>query len=296
MVLSLFDGISCGRIAFDRAGITIDSYYASEIEKDSIKVSKENYPDIIQLGDIRKLDFKILPHIDMIIGGSPCSYWSNARTSQQSTRERYPNGTGYELFGFFVEAVKELKPKYFLYENNYSMSEEVRNQISSDLHCKPIMIDSALVCAQSRKRLYWCNFDVSVPIDRNICISDVIPDSITGAAKRNQLTKNGYEYRIDIRKDLKSNCLVTFATKRNCCVQTKEGSIRPLTADEYEILQTLPKGYTKCLSESSRKTVIALGWTIDVITHILNHIPESDNYIKPITKRRLLVYECFKFV
>lgn len=287
VVLSLFDGISCGRVAFDRAGITVDSYYASEIEKDSIKVSKENYPDIIQLGDIRKLDFKILPHIDMIIGGSPCSYWSNARTGLQETRERYPNGTGYELFGYFVEAVRILKPKYFLYENNYSMSKEVRNQISNDLHCKPIMIDSALVCAQSRKRLYWCNFDISVPKDKHIYISDIISDAVTGAAKRNQLTKNGYEYRVDIRKDFKSNCLVTYATKRNCCIKTKSGLIRPLTADEYEILQTLPKGYTKCLSESGRKTVIALGWTIDVIAHILSHIPESDNYVKPITQRRL---------
>ena len=167
------------------------------------------------------------------------------------------------------------------------MSRDVCNQITNDLHVKPIMIDSSLVCAQSRKRLYWCNFDVVQPQDRHVYISDVIQDAITGAAKRNQLTKNGYECRVDVRKDHKSNCLVTFVTKRNCCVQTNDGLIRPLTADEYEILQTLPVGYTKCLSESGRKTVIALGWTVDVITHILDHIPESENYVKPIIKKRL---------
>lgn len=286
-VLSLFDGIACGRVALERSGIKVDKYYASEIEKNSIKVALNNYPDIVELGDARLIDFNRLPDIDLLIGGSPCSYWSNARTSFQDTRERYPSGIGYELFCIFVNAVNSIKPKYFLYENNYSMSKEVRNQITNDLRCKPIMIDSSLVSAQSRKRLYWCNFDVIQPQDKNIFISDIIQNAVTGAAKRNHLTRNGYEYKVDIRKDHKSNCLVTFATKRNCCIQLNDGSIRPLTADEYEILQTLPSGYTKCLSESGRKTVIALGWTVDVIKHILNHIPESDNYIKPITQRRL---------
>ena len=286
-VLSLFDGIACGRVALERSGIKVDRYYASEIERESIRVTKENYPDIIQLGDARYIDFDKLPHIDLLIGGSPCSYWSNARTSFKETRERYPSGNGYDLFCVFVDAVKKITPKYFLYENNYSMSKEVRNQITSDLHCKPIMIDSSLLSAQSRKRLYWCNFDVIQPQDKNIHLSDIIPNAVTGAAKRNQLTRNGYEYRLDIRKDHKSNCLVTFATKRNCCIQLNDGSIRPLTADEYEILQTLPAGYTKCLSESGRKTVIALGWTVDVIKHILDHIPESENYVKPIIKKRL---------
>ena len=286
-VLSLFDGIACGRVALERSGIKVDRYYASEIENNSIKVALNNYPDIVELGDAQLIDFNKLPDIDLLIGGSPCSYWSNARTSFQDTRERYPSGIGYELFCIFVNAVNSIKPKYFLYENNYSMSKDVCNQITNDLHVKPVMIDSSLVCAQSRKRLYWCNFDVVQPQDKNIHLSDIIPNAVTGAAKRNQLTRNGYEYRLNIRKDHKSNCLVTFATKRNCCIQLNDGSIRPLTADEYEILQTLPAGYTKCLSESGRKTVIALGRTVDVIKHILDHIPESENYVKPIIKKRL---------
>lgn len=96
-VLSLFDGIACGRVALERAGIPVDIYIASEVDKDSIKVSKNNYPDIIQIGDVRDIDFSKFENVDAIIGGSPCSYFSNARTAFQDTRERYPNGTGYEL-------------------------------------------------------------------------------------------------------------------------------------------------------------------------------------------------------
>lgn len=280
-VLSLFDGISCGRIALERAGITVEKYYASEINKNSIKVTMKNYPDTIQLGDVMSLNFNTLSDIDIIIGGSPCSYFSNARTTQTDKRERVPGGMGYELFTYFVNAVKTIKPKYFLYENNYSMSNEVMNKISIDLSASPIMIDSSLVSAQSRKRYYWTNIhNVSLPINKNIQIGDVIKCAVTGAALRNQLTKNGYKQTLNVRKDNKSNCLVTFATKRNCLVKMIDESVRPLTADEFEILQTLPKGYTDCLSESARKTVCALGWTVDVIAHIFRHIDESKIPIK----------------
>lgn len=287
-ILSLFDGIGCGRVALERAGIPIDIYIASEIDKDSIRVAKKNYPDIIQIGDVREVDFSKFENIDAIIGGSPCSYFSNARTSFQETRERYPNGTGYELFTYFAKAVKQIKPRYFLYENNYSMSKEVRNQITLDLGVKPVMIDSALVTAQSRKRYYWTNIDdVLPPKDRNILIGDVIEGAVTGAAFRNQLTKKGYVSGWDIRKDHKSNCLLTFATKRNCAIQMQDGSIRPLTADEYELLQTLPQGYTDCLSESGRKTVCALGWTVDVLAYIFQHMEESEHHIRSNYRRKL---------
>ena len=288
-VLSLFDGISCARVAFDRAQITIDKYYASEISEQAIRVSSMNYPDIVHIGDVKDIDFNTYSGIDIVVGGSPCSWWSNARTANhcKDTRERTIDGNGYELFQYYVQAVRQTKCRYFIYENNYSMSKEVMNQISTDLGVQPIMIDSALVSAQSRKRYYWTNIQVDIPADRHIMLSDIIEDAVTGAAIRNQKTKDGYDHRTDIRKDGKSNCLVTFATKRNNCIQLKDNSIRPLTADEFELLQTLPIGYTKCLSESGRKSVCALGWTVDVIAYIMKHMPESALYEPLIVNKKL---------
>lgn len=166
-VLSLFDGISCGRVALERAGIPIETYYASEIDKYAIQISKKNYPDIIQLGDINNWEFWKLPKIDLIIGGSPCTNLSNAgdRTGLK--------GSASSLFYKFVDIIKQYQPKYFLLEN-VKMKKEWRDIISNEIGVEPILINSALVSAQNRERLYWANFPITQPNDKNILLKDII--------------------------------------------------------------------------------------------------------------------------
>lgn len=275
-VLSLFDGISCGRLALERAGIPVDKYIAYEIDSQAIKVSKKNYPNIEHKGDVFDGGFNKYIGFDLLIGGSPCSWWSNARANR-TDKETKPDGIGYQLFSQYIKALHIVKPKYFLYENNYSISREIKDQITHDLGVEPIMINSALVSAQNRKRMYWTNIpNVTQPIDKHILLQDVIEGAVTGAAFRNQKQKDGnLKACTNIRKDNKSNCLLAYMANKNCCVQMKDGSIRPLTANEFEILQTLPQGYTQCLSESKRKSVIGLGWTVDVIAHIFKGLKEN---------------------
>ena len=151
-VLSLFDGISCGQVALERAGIPIEIYYASEIDKYAIQITQKNYPNTVQLGDVTKIDFKeFIGKIDLIMGGIPCQDLSIAgkRAGLQGERSG--------LFYKFVEAIETIKPKYFLLENNVGMPQEAYEEISRLMGCYPIEINSALVSAQTRKRYYWTN-------------------------------------------------------------------------------------------------------------------------------------------
>lgn len=278
-VLSLFDGISCGYLALQRAGIEIERYVAFEIDDAAIKVSKDNFPEIEHKGNVIGADFTEYRGFDIVIGGSPCSWWSNARANRTDI-ERTPDGIGYILFCEFVRAYLESGCKYFLYENNYSISQEIKEQITKDLGIDYIVIDSAKLSAQSRKRCYWTNIPVKQPQNLNILIGDIIPGALNGAAQRNQKTKAGVLPFLNIRKDGKSNCLIAYMANKNCRVQLKDGTTRPLTADEFELLQTLPEGYTKAIAESKRKSVIALGWTVDVISHILKGLISEKEYEK----------------
>ena len=149
-VLSLFDGMSCGMIALDRLGIKVDNYYASEIDKYAMQVSAANYPEIIQVGDITKLDLSTLPKIDLVMGGSPCQGFSFAGKQLAFDDPRSA------LFFEFVKCVDTLKPKYFLLEN-VKMKKEYLDIISEYIKIEPIFINSSLVSAQSRQRYYWTN-------------------------------------------------------------------------------------------------------------------------------------------
>jgi len=167
-VLSLFDGMSCGRIALERLGIRVDNYYASEIDKYAMKVSEANYPDIIQVGDVTELDTSTLPNIDLIMGGSPCQGFSFAGKQLAFDDPRSV------LFFEFVRCVKELKPKYFLLEN-VRMKREYLDIISEHMGVEPIMINSALVSAQNRVRYYWTNIlGVEQPEQRGIILRDIL--------------------------------------------------------------------------------------------------------------------------
>ena len=155
-VLSLFDGISCGRIALDRAGVEYKEYYASEIDKYATEVSQRNYPDTIRLGDITRLNGFKLPEIDLVIGGSPCQSFSRA-----GDNSGFDGKSG--LFYEYLRVLREVNPKWFLLEN-VVMKKEWENHISDLLGVAPVMIDSTMFSAQKRQRLYWTN----IPFDRNI--------------------------------------------------------------------------------------------------------------------------------
>ena len=167
-VLSLFDGMSCGRLALDRLGIKIDKYYASEIDKYAIEVSSANYPDTIQIGDVCDVKGEDYPDIDLILGGSPCQGFSFAGHQLAFDDPRSA------LFFEFVRVLKEVNPKYFLLEN-VKMKKEFLDIISDQVGVEPILINSSLLSAQNRQRYYWTNVPgVEQPEDRGLVLKDIL--------------------------------------------------------------------------------------------------------------------------
>jgi len=276
VVLSLFDGMSCGQIALNRAGISYGKYYASEIDKYAIKVTQHNYPNTIQLGSVTEIRGTDLPQIDLLIGGSPCQSFSRAG-----------DGTGFDgksgLFWEYVRIMKEVKPKYFLLEN-VKMKNEWQNIISKELGVEPIEICSSLVSAQERKRLYWTNIpNLSQPKDKDIQFTDVVT---YGVEDKYYLSDKALEYmsrKIHNGKDhwqihppapTKNNKSRTVVASYkagipyNVIIEPITDNIRKLTPEECEILQTIPEGYSNVVSNSQRYKMIGNGWTVDVIAHI----------------------------
>lgn len=179
-VLSLFDGISCGRIALERAGFEVERYVAYEIDKYAIQISKKNYPDIEHMGDVTTADFTQYKGFDLLIGGSPCTYWSIAKKDRETTSE----GIGFELFMHYVRAWKESGCKWFLYENNYSIHPDIKAEITKQFGIDEVVINSALVSAQNRMRCYWTNIpNVTQPQDKGILLKDVLE---SGASWQNK--------------------------------------------------------------------------------------------------------------
>lgn len=309
-VLSLFDGIACGRLALQRANIQVDTYYASEIEKSSIKVALTNFPDIIEVGDVRNLNTKDFKDIDLMIWGSPCQNFSMAGKRQgMTTKDKitidtldkylYYKQQNYSFEGqsyLFWEAIrllKEIKPKYFLMEN-VNMADKWKSIITRELNVQPIEINSNLVSAQNRVRLYWTNIpNVSVPQDKHVQLKDILETNkdwnkatIVGRRLNQEGKREDYNKSIPISQYIevrdtntnKSNCLTTVE-KDNVLTPLPIGRhkdafklnlpFRYYSQTEYERLQTLPNGYTSCLSSSVAKKVIGNAWTVDVITHLL---------------------------
>lgn len=208
-VLSLFDGISCGMVALERAGIPVERYVAYEVDKFARQVSEKNYPQIEQKGDVFEGDYTKYKGFDLVIGGSPCTFWSVAKTDRETTSE----GMGFELFKQYVRALEESEATYFLYENNFGMHKNIEREITKMLGVDPIMINSSLVSAQNRKRLYWTNIpNVSQPEDKGIILEDIVLDHdfTIGAAMRGRYDEQGkIRQQIEVRKDQKSNALTT---------------------------------------------------------------------------------------
>lgn len=302
-VLSLFDGIACGRVALERAGIPINRYIASEIEPNAIRVSMTNWPDIEQIGDVVAVQTKTLPEIDLLIGGSPCQGFSASGKGLNFVDPRS------RLFFEYVRILKETKPKYFILEN-VKMKKEWSDIITDYLEVEPVEINSSLVSAQNRTRLYWTNIpNVTQPEDRRICLSDILEDiewKQPGAIRGRRLNKgvivgrrlNEKGHRQDYDKDIPiTQCLEVRATNTNKsnCITTvdKDNVLTPLppgrypdafknklpfryyTTKEYCRLQTLPDDYVNMIPETQARKALGNAWTVDVISHILSGITKE---------------------
>ena len=320
-VLSLFDGISCAQIALARAGIKVKNYFASEIDANAIKVTQHNYPKTQQLGDVYFVTTERLPKIDLLIGGSPCTSLSIAARQKESGLQKGESTLFYE----YLRVLKEVKPTWFLLENVASMKNDDRDKISHALGVKPVFIDSALVSAQMRKRLYWCGqfnktqqINITQPADKGIALKDILENGYMEKDKSYCLTatadiaclrddlgfgqrqmiwnkpirvtsykgKKSQGYRV-YSIDGKSVCLCANGGglgAQTGLYEVLKGYARKLYAIEAERLQTVPDNYTNIgLSDNHRVKLLGNAFTVDVIAHILKHIPEE----QILTKRRV---------
>ena len=290
-VLSLFDGISCGMVALERAGIKVDKYTAYEIEENAIKVSKYNYPQIEHKGDVFNAEYKEGEY-DLLIGGSPCTHWSIARRG--NSRETEPTGVGFDLFMQFVRALEEVKPKYFLYENNKSMSDAIKDEITKRLGVEPIMIDSADFSAQSRQRYYWTNIPVKLDYEKSALVfrdieyaHDYTIGDFSKYIDTMKYSKDGLNVRWDTggkghysqhsrarSKDVKMTTLTVGAVSSK--IYLGDCKYRLLHPIEAERLQTLPDNYTSCIpAKTKRIGLCGNGWTVDVIAFLLRGIKQE---------------------
>lgn len=280
-VLSLFDGISCGRVALDRGGIPVTNYYASEIDKHAVTVSKDNWSDVQHLGDVTKwqewdIDFS---SIDLLLAGSPCQSISNLG-----------DGSGLEgksgLFHVFfeiLEHMRSLNPSVRFILENVQGNKKALSVITEKMGVEPKLINSNLFSAQNRKRLYWTNIEIPpLPENNDLKLADVletgIPEKSILSAGRERwlLSEKGQE---TVRKRYaqidpeRAGCLTARSDASwNSNYVTRGGVVTKLTPVEYERLQTLPDNYTAGVSNSQRYKAIGNGWTVDVIAHILKGI------------------------
>lgn len=279
VVLSLCDGISCGRLALERVGIKVKQYYASEIKDIAIQVTMDNYPDTIQLGDVTKIHYinGILEtengnfdvgKIDIVMFGSPCQTFSIAMKTDKRI-----GLADKEKSGLFLEChriLREVNPRYFLMENVARMKDSDRDIISQMMGVEPIRINSKLVSAQLRDRYYWTNIEnVTQPEDKGILLKDIIT--------------SGYVDRDKARALLVSDCR-PLTTKEKMIhrykkfttliweIEGDDNSVRYMNQIELERCQTVPEGYTKCLNRNDAANVLGDGWTVDIISHILSFI------------------------
>lgn len=272
-----------------------------KLKKNAIKVAMSHYPDIEQLGDVTQIKPKDLPSIDLLIGGSPCQGFSSSGKGLNFVDPRS------RLFFEYVRVLKEVNPRFFLLEN-VKMKKEWENIITDYLGVSPICINSSLVSAQNRERLYWTNIPgVAQPVDKKIKLEDVLENSIwtqPGAIRGRRVNKasilgrrlneNGhrqdYDKSVPITQCLevrhtnteKSNCITTV-DKDNVLTPLPPGRypdafknklpFRYYTTVEYSRLQTLPDDYLSMIPESSARKAIGNAWTVDVIAHIFSFIP-----------------------
>ena len=276
-VFSCFDGMGCARIALDRLGIPVNNYFAAEIDKYAIKIAKKNYPDIFHVGDITKIKdyFEFCQGntpIDLMIGGSPCQGFSFAGKQLNFDDPRS------KLFFEFVWFYYRLKPKYFLLEN-VPMKKECQDVISKYLGVEPIVINSSLVSAQNRHRLYWTNlpFD-KLPEDKGIMLKDVLLDDATEPMLSN--IYGGFGEKKPRVHYGKSVTIRTSAGGGHIPSVTIKDGIRKLHPIEVERLQTVPDNYTEGVSNTQRYKMLGNGFTVDVICHLLRGLQQPLSFTR----------------
>ena len=275
-VLSLFDGISCGMVALQRAGIEIDKYIAYEIEHNAIEISRKNYPDIIRGGDVTKEDFtKYRGKVDLLIGGSPCQNLCSCGDKKGL------DGVESKLFFDYVRALYETDTKWFLLENNATMTKENQDIITEIMGVEPIYINSNLLTAQDRKRLYWTNIPgIEQPEDRGLTLKDIVQpveekreyECYKRMAAKREGTLTFKKAWANVRTlDQKSRALTTSQAISNSGatnIKYSDTEYYILTPIESERLQTLPDNYTEGVSNTQRYKAVGNGWTAEVIAHI----------------------------
>ena len=287
-VLSLFDGMSCGQLALERASVKYNNYFASEIKPIAIKVAKQNYPNTIHIGDVTKLDLSRLPKIDLLIGGSPCQDFSILKAKGLGLE-----GDKSKLFYEYLKILKQIKPKYFLLEN-VKMKKESEQQLNEYLGIEGLHINSELVSYQKRPRIYWTNIPgASVPKDRNINFQDFKETNydvckiykLNNTPSRIKMWNNGKKRS----SELKSCANITHSNKVYCLTRKQDRSpnsgliefddfCRYLTRQELEKAQTVPVGYTNSVSYNQAQDLLGDGWTIEVIAHLFQGLNNSLKY------------------
>lgn len=303
-VLSLFDGMSCGQIALDQLGIKVDKYFAAEIDPYAIKVAKANYPDMVHLGDVRDVTSDRLPKIDLLIGGSPCQGFSFAGKNLNFDDPRS------KLFFEYVRLLKECQPKWFLLEN-VKMKKESEDIITEMLEVSPVEINSNLVSAQNRRRLYWTNIPFEgIPEDRGILLEDILEfghvdrnkahcidaNYWKGGNLKSYFEKNRrqlvFDREVNAPKILQRgggtnkgglkaldgkvpSLTSSFYEDNNHITHDDGATFRKLTPTECERLQTVPDGYTSHVSNTQRYKMLGNGWTVEVIKHLLSPLKNN---------------------
>lgn len=298
-VLSLFDGMSCGRIALERAEIKVDNYFSSEIKDYAIRVANINYPQDVwnRLGDITNIRPKDLPTIDLLIGGSPCQDFSGANKERLGV-----DGIKSGLFFEYVRLLKATTPKYFLLEN-VRMKKEHQDFVSSIIGCEPIIINSELVAPHLRHRLYWTNIPFTeMPKDKELKLNDFLINGYSDRDKARTLLESdsrplstpikmahryfntGFTTLIFESREHYSSIKEHFDTHfkgksaKEIDVISKYmdlsiyGGVRYMNNNEREACQTIPQGYTNGLTQNEAACILGDGWTVDVIAHIFKGI------------------------
>lgn len=257
-VLSLFDGMGCWYEALMRVWITIEKYFASEIDKYAIQIAQKNHPDIIEIWDINEVDFGEYD-VDLLIWWSPCQDLSSANRSG-----KWLEWNKSWLFYKYLEALNIIKPKYFLLEN-VCMSKDNERIITELLWVNPIEINSSLVSAQNRKRLYWTNIEwITQPKDRWIYVKDILDDDDYIYCTQIGNSKNWWNTHWNHK------AYTLRASQCNWILTSKW--VRKFTPIECERLQTLPDNYTEWVSNAQRYKMLGNWWTVDVISHIFSFL------------------------
>ena len=281
-VLSLCDGMSIAHIALERAGFVVDEYYAAEIKPIALKCTKDNYPDTVHIGDVNKVryengvlytekgDFNV-GHIDIMIFGSPCQSFSIAMKTEMRVGLEDKVRSG--LFLECHRILKEVCPTWFILENVASMKNEDRDFLSKCMGVEPIRINSKLVAPALRDRYYWTNIEgVTQPEDKGITLQSILTSGYTDRQKARALLVSDSRPLADKKKMLhryKKFTTIVWEEKGN------DDSIRYLNQTELERCQTVPEGYTKCLTRNEAADVLGDAFTVDVIAHILSFINKT---------------------